>query len=531
MIRKVKFPEIKFIPEYENCYEDNSLEPLEESIKSDGVHYPPIVDSEYSLIDGYRRVRVLEKIGVTELEVDVKDEAANLFFRIKLNSYRKKSFADQTFEMRQLFIQFPKKQGSKGEKYSRYDLIRKDGRIPFKDDETISKYEYILENDLDGDILSKGIQKNEWKVQQCYEFLKTYQPIDTEKNYGYTEKLLKGELTVPEVNKFIKERERLQPVSHTYKIPEKCHYYLQDCKDVIKLEEFKGQVDTIVTSIPYYQLENYTVGGSNQIGHEKTKEEYAERIEHIFKLQLPLLKQSANVFINVGETYQNGIGLGIPFLIQEHIKRTGLIYKSTLIYTKKNPKPHGENVKRPYNSVEWILWFVVNPELATYRALTLPRKNEDSFVIGRGCKDVSKDGIRAPKKKNLSKKYTQILSHWSDQDDEKVILTTVGPNHLILKISKEGHPCPMNSLLPIRPILMTTYEDSLIYDPFAGTNMVGYTATLLNRRFFGVELNERFFGIGCEVLTQSNKMFDRNSLDVLNDTVYGTGSDELNKAA
>jgi hypothetical protein len=151
-------------------------------------------------------------------------------------------------------------------------------------------------------------------------------------------------------------------------------------------------VDLLFSSPPYFILRDYKVDGEKQTGKEETKEQYCDKITNLIKASIPTLKRSANVIINIGETYDNGVGYGIPQLLKTYIEQnTRLIYKDQLIWSKPNPKPQNESIKRPINNVEYLLWFVVDPKEAFYKMLTYTIGERD-VKISHGAKDVDKDG-------------------------------------------------------------------------------------------------------------------------------------------
>ena len=122
-------------------------------------------------------------------------------------------------------------------------------------------------------------------------------------------------------------------------------------------------MDLLLTSPPYFILRKYEGGDPFQIGHEKTKEEYCENVTRVIRELVITLKESGNVLINIGETFDNNVGYGIPQLLKHYIEtKTTLIYKDTLIWSKPNPKPQNETILRPINNVEYLLWFVVDPK-------------------------------------------------------------------------------------------------------------------------------------------------------------------------
>ena len=163
-------------------------------------------------------------------------------------------------------------------------------------------------------------------------------------------------------------------------IPEKATSFNIDCMNLGKMEEHFNTVDLLFSSPPYFILRKYQSNDSNQVGHEETKEDYCNRIANLIKSVIPTLKESANVIINIGETYDDGVGYGIPQLLKITIeKETGLIYKDQLIWSKPNPKPQNEWTSRPINNVEYLLWFVVDPKKAFYKLLTYMVMNNNGF--------------------------------------------------------------------------------------------------------------------------------------------------------
>ncbi len=304
-----------------------------------------------------------------------------------------------------------------------------------------------------------------------------------------------------------------------------------DCVQLSTLPEFKGKVDLILTSIPYWDLRNYKVGKERQLGQEKTKEEFGHNMAEFFKKLTPTLNETSNVIINIGETYKDGVAQGIPFLIQDYISReTSLIYKATLIWSKKNPRPQGEGVKRPVDCVEYLLWFVVNPKKSKYRLLTFPVEGKVPKITF-GVHDVSSDGGQSKKRKSIIKNYGKLKTHLKEQEIEDIIITSVGRNHDIFKISNIGHPAPMSPMLPVTPILMMTDESDLVFDPFGGSNVVGKVALELNRRYVSTEISKEYFDIGCEMLNKGHENFNREGLDSINTLIYPDQNDSIQIAA
>jgi DNA modification methylase len=525
----VKITSLIEVPELRNFYSQPSIDELIESIENDGLKNPITVTNDFKVIDGYRRIDAVKVLGNDSIDVVFTDDDADINQRIIRNMYRNKTSSDKVKELKLIFLEYPKKPGKKNIGLSRKEIVSKalDGKC--KDESTQNKLEYILNNDLNDEFLSKQIVEKKSDIQNCYMFLTEYIHLDKEKNYGYTEKILNGEISVSDANKFIQGRLNLETYQDTFIIPEKCHSYNIDCTDITKLKDHIDTVDLIFTSPPYYILRNYQnskVDYKNQYGQEESKDQYCERIADIINSLIPTLKRSANVIINIGETYDDGIALGIPQLLKQKIEsRSSLIYKDSIIWSKPNPKPQNESIKRLINNVEYLLWFVVDPKEAKYNLLTYTTKAKD-IKVSKGAKDVDSTGKVWANNLSLTKPYQKFKTHLEEQEVFNIIKCKIGKNYDVYKIHQEGHPAIMSELLPLVPILMTTDEGNTVFDAFSGSNVVGRISQLLNRRSLSTELSKEFYNIGCRMLELSVKDFDENSLDKIQQEIYKNG--ELN---
>ena len=503
----IKIKELVTVEELVKYYTPQSLDDLKNSILNDGLKEKPVVNLKHEILHGYRRLAAMLALGYEDVDVEVEDMEANLFDYSARNIHREKSVEDQIKDIQVVFDKFPKRQGKRnnGTPYIRHEEIIAALNNKYKDEESIRNLEYVMKNDLERSLLMKAHIENNEPLSSCVEFLKSNLEVDRKNNYGQFERLKKGIVTVKEANKLIQKRYHLENNKGTFILPDKCYAFQIDCTMVSEVFDCLNMVDLLFTSIPYFHLRDYDSELECQVGQEETKEDFAESISLIFKALKPTLKQSANVLINVGETYVNGLGLDIPNLIKKYIlKNTNLVYKETIIWQKINPGYHREHdEKRPINCTEYIIWFVVNPLLAKYNNITFKKENCHSKI------DMPVD-----------KQYRSFWNFIEEQTVYNVLKTSVGKNHEIYKIYDEGHPALMYKLLPLVPVLMCTDESDVVFDPFSGASTVGRMAAMLNRKALTTEISKLYYSIGVEYLKSGVEQFNRDGLDSIQNRFY-----------
>lgn len=523
-IQVVKIENLKEVENLKNFYTKSSEEDIQQlvnSIKNEGQKYPIILSKDLSIIDGYNRVYSLKVLGIEVVNAIVVDDEPTIDTRITYNLYRVKNSKDLTNEVLSVFENTSKKQGKRndGEPYDRYKVISEKLNHRWKSGKSIRKLESVINNDFDNKLLIEGIVTKGWTLDDCDEYTTNLKKIDIDNDYGFTHKLEKGELTIKEVNKFILEKDFLtNSYESTFVIPDKSTSLNINCLDIKHREEYKGKIDTIFTSIPYWNVRFYENGEDhNQLGHEKTPEEYAKNVAKIFKELTYTLKETSNVFINVGESYVDGCAMNIPDLVKfEILNETFLKSKVQIVWSKPNPKPQTEDVLRPINNIEYILWFVVDPKKAKYNMITYVDDKKEIKPTS-GAKDVNSKGKLQTKTVSLLKPYDKIYSHISAQDVLHMIKCQAGKNSSVYKAYSEGHPAVMAELLPVLPIMMTTDENDIVYDPFAGTNVVGRMSMLLNRVALATELSSHYHKIGCRVMENTLEEINMDDLKVITD--------------
>jgi site-specific DNA-methyltransferase (adenine-specific) len=102
-------------------------------------------------------------------------------------------------------------------------------------------------------------------------------------------------------------------------------------------------------------------GYKNQVGLEKTPEEFVDKLVDIFSSCKRVLRQDGTLWINIGDTYADTNGstykkgdlLGVPWMLANALRKDGWYLRSDIIWHKPNPIPSG-SLNRPLSSHEYI---------------------------------------------------------------------------------------------------------------------------------------------------------------------------------
>jgi len=107
--------------------------------------------------------------------------------------------------------------------------------------------------------------------------------------------------------------------------------------DARRLDLERESVDVIFTSPPYWLLRNYN--HPDQIGQEATSSEYISALMEALNSWKTTLKSQGSVFINIGDTYNNGALVGIPALFEIAARESGWLVINRIVWAKTNGVP------------------------------------------------------------------------------------------------------------------------------------------------------------------------------------------------
>jgi DNA modification methylase len=268
-----------------------------------------------------------------------------------------------------------------------------------------------------------------------------------------------------------------------------------DCIEGLKQIE-RNSVQTCITSPPYWQLRDY--GQKDQLGTEKTPEEFVARMVQIFREVRDVLRDDGTIWINLGDTFCGGGGycptapsnqagskqstnrgvkakprpvppgfkakdlVGIPWMVAMALRAEGWYLRADIIWEKSNGMP--EAVKdRPTRCHEYVFLLTKNPHY---------------FYNSEAIKEETTEGANKRNKRSVWKinQKPYAGAHFAVFPEELV-------KTCMLAGSKEG---------------------DLVLDPFVGSGTTGAVANKLKRNFIGIDLNPDYCIMAQERIKKEN---------------------------
>lgn len=295
------------------------------------------------------------------------------------------------------------------------------------------------------------------------------------------------------------------------------------CADALEtLKKFPDEsINCSITSPPYYGLRDYHNEG--QIGRETTVEEYLDRLKQVFHEVKRVLKKDGTCFIVIGDSYagtgpkgkyidpkypngrnvqntsitQNISGykskdlMGIPWRLALLLREDGWYLRSDIIWHKENAMP--ESCKdRPTRSYEHIFLLSKSPKYYyDYEQIAEPMKESSKKRYTRGRKADNKylkenSGAKI-QKINKARRYGEYRGDNIPQFRNKRDIWTINT------VSFRGeHYATFPLKLAEICMIAGCPKGGIILDPFIGSGTVGFVALMQDRKYIGIELNERY---------------------------------------
>ncbi|MFM7457643.1 MAG: DNA-methyltransferase [bacterium] len=261
----------------------------------------------------------------------------------------------------------------------------------------------------------------------------------------------------------------------------------QNCLDgLIALES--NSIDLIITSPPYADQRSATYT--------------AIKPDHYVKWFLPItselfrvLKPTGTFILNIKEKVANGERHTYVLELILEMKKQGWLWTEEFMWHKKNCYP-GKWPNRFRDSWERLLQFSKERKFNMYQEEVMVPVGD--WAQNR-LKNLSEtDKIRDPSK--VGSGFGKNISNWVGRD--KAYPTNV--LHLATECSNKSHSAAFPKSLPEWFIKLFTEKGDTVLDPFLGSGTTCLVASSMKRNSIGFELEEKYFNICVESLSQLN---------------------------
>lgn len=257
-----------------------------------------------------------------------------------------------------------------------------------------------------------------------------------------------------------------------------------DCRELLKQFDAES-FDCCITSPPYWGLRDY--GSDNQIGEEKTPNDFVSELVNVFSEVHRVLKPTGTLWLNLGDSYCNnkdGIYktkdlIGMPFKVAFALQEFGWYLRQDIVWSKPNPMP--ESVKdRCTKSHEYI--FLLSKQPKYYFDYEAIKEDAQTEPVKR---DKMAEGYQADYPKG--KRFSEGERVWGSDKKNKRSVWTVS-----LKPFKGAHFATFPPDLIEPCVLAGCPEGGHILDPFGGAGTTALVADRFKRNATLIELNNEY---------------------------------------
>lgn len=253
-----------------------------------------------------------------------------------------------------------------------------------------------------------------------------------------------------------------------------------------------ASIHCVITSPPYYMQRDYSA--PHQIGNEKSPSEYVEKLRAVFSECRRVLKDDGTLWLNLGDKYQDGTLLGMPWRVALALQEDGWLLRSDIIWRKPNAMP--SSVKnRPTTDHEYVFLLAKSSQYyydidairephVTFSADSRMKGGRNHFGKRNGTPESGKnegnpnlhngrwDQAFHPKGRNRRTVWDIPLSKF------RGVHFAVFPERLVELCVMAG--CP---------------ENGIVLDPFIGSGTTAVVAQRLGRKYVGIDSNPEY----CEM--------------------------------
>ncbi|MCU7615890.1 site-specific DNA-methyltransferase [Chryseobacterium sp. PBS4-4] len=243
--------------------------------------------------------------------------------------------------------------------------------------------------------------------------------------------------------------------------------YNADSRKLLEKLDKKITVKTTITSPPYFDMKDY--GNDNQIGFGQNYQDYLNDLQKIFHDIYKITEDDGSLWIVIDTFKRENQVVTLPFDLSNKLKETGWLLQDIIIWKKDKTVPWSKNgfVQRKF---EYILFFTKSKDFIY---------NKDR-VRNFDTDQLKKWWVKYPERYNPKGKALDEIWEFSIP-----VQGSWGDQYV-------RHFCPLPKEMVSQMIELSTNNDDIVLDPFAGSGSVLFQSAVMHRNYVGFELNNDF---------------------------------------
>ena len=306
--------------------------------------------------------------------------------------------------------------------------------------------------------------------------LREYVPESCADLLGMTDSNLKTEIP-----KLARDKGRMGEIEQAVKgLPSHHELYRGDAHDLSMIDDESAHL--VVTSPPYFDLKEYSGGGSpGQLGSIDGYEEFIRLVDEVWQNCYDKLVPGGRLCVVVGDVLRSR---------SEHGRHRVLPLHATI-------QEHATDLG--FDNLAPIIWYKIgNASLESGgNARFLGKPYEPGAVVKNDIEYVllfrKPGGYRSP---NVSKRVLSTIEADTHQRMFRQLWDDIGGER------QQDHPAPYPANLAERLIRMFSFVGDTVLDPFAGTGSTAVAASRCGRHSVNVELEPEYVDTAEERIGQ-----------------------------
>lgn len=237
-------------------------------------------------------------------------------------------------------------------------------------------------------------------------------------------------------------------------------------------------IQTTITSPPYFDMKDYGVEG--QVGFGQKYEEYLDDLKDIFAQIYTITKDDGTLWIVIDTFKRDQAVVTLPFDLVQKLKDVGWKLQEIIIWKKDKTVPWSSKgfMQRKF---EYVLFFSKGDNYKT---------NKDQVRIC-DTQQLKKWWVKYPERYNPKGKALDEIWEFPIP-----VQGSWGAEYI-------RHFCPLPKEMVATMISISTDEEDVVFDPFAGSGTVMSQSAYMKRLYLGIELNPQYIDMFETYLTST----------------------------